>query len=77
MPTTEVYTTNEIDGGMMIAIPPAVAIKADASPGLYPTFIIAGITMAPKAATVAGPDPEIAAKKQATRTHTSARPPLI
>ena len=33
--------------------------------------------MAPSAATVAGPEPEIAAKKQATMTQTIARPCLV
>ncbi len=35
------------------------------------------IRTAPSAATVAGPDPEIAPKKQATITHTMAMPPLL
>ena len=38
---------------------------------------MAGIRTAPSAATVAGPDPEIAPKKQATITHTMAMPPLL
>ena len=33
------------------------------------------MTIMPRAATVAGPDPEMAAKKQATRTQTIATPP--
>ena len=73
----ELYTTKEMDGGMMIPIPPAVAIRADASPLLYPTEVMAGMMIPPRAATVAGPDPEIAAKKHATSTHTKASPPLI
>ena len=61
---------------MMIPIPPAVAIKADASPLEYPTAVIAGMIIPPRAATVAGPEPDIAAKKHATSTHTRASPPL-
>ena len=37
---------------------------------------MAGIRIRPRAATVAGPEPEIAAKKQATSTQTMATPPL-
>ena len=37
---------------------------------------MAGIRIRPSAATVAGPEPEIAAKKQATSTQTIATPPL-
>ena len=35
-----------------------------------------GISTRPRAATVAGPEPEMAAKKHATTTQTMARPPL-
>ena len=42
-----------------------------------PLSTIAGIRTAPRAATVAGPEPEIAPKKQATITHTIAMPPLL
>ena len=42
-----------------------------------PSSTIAGIRTAPRAATVAGPEPEIAPKKQATITHTMAIPPLF
>ena len=37
---------------------------------------MAGIRIRPRAATVAGPEPEMAAKKQATMTHTMATPPF-
>ena len=57
--------TNEIEGGMMTPMPPAVAMRAAAVAGLYPTFTIAGMITPPRAATVAGPDPEMAAKKLA------------
>ena len=42
-----------------------------------PCSTIAGIRTAPSAATVAGPEPEIAPKKQATITHTMAIPPFL
>ena len=42
-----------------------------------PHSIIAGIRTAPRAATVAGPEPEIAPKKQATMIHTFAMPPFL
>ncbi len=55
-----------------------VAISAVENGALKPPrSTIAGIRTAPSAATVAGPDPEIAPKKQATITHTMAMPPLL
>ena len=51
-------------------------MSAAAKAGLYPALIMAGIIISPRAATVAGPEPEIAAKKQETMTHTMARPPF-
>ena len=42
-----------------------------------PCSTIAGISTAPRAATVAGPEPEMAPKKQATITHTMAIPPFL
>ncbi len=42
-----------------------------------PSKIMAGISTAPRAATVAGPEPEIAPKKQETITQTIAIPPLL
>ena len=55
-----------------------VAIRAVENGALKPPLsTIAGIRTAPSAATVAGPDPEIAPKKQATITHTMAMPPLL
>ena len=55
-----------------------VAIRAVENGALKPPrSTIAGIRTAPSAATVAGPDPEIAPKKQATITHTMAMPPLL
>ena len=65
-------------GGITMAIELAVAINAVVMGALKPPLsTIAGIRTAPSAATVAGPDPEIAPKKQATITHTIAIPPLL
>ena len=77
-PVMDAYTTNAILGGMTMAMELAVAIKA-AENGAEkpPCSIMAGIRTAPSAATVAGPEPEIAPKKQATITHTMAMPPLL
>ena len=56
----------------------AVAIKAVENGAEKPPLsTIAGIRTAPNAATVAGPEPEIAPKKQATITHTMAIPPFL
>ena len=57
--------------------PPAEPIKAPAKPTSYPSFTIAGIINTPRAATVAGPLPEIAAKIIAAKTATIARPPRM
>ena len=56
----------------------AVAISAvEKGAEKPPCWIIAGISTQPRAATVAGPEPEIAPKKQATMTHTMAIPPRL
>ena len=73
----EPYTTNVIDGGITTPIAPPAAINAQENAAGYPAFTIAGIMISPSAATVAGPDPEIAAKKQDTTIHTIAIPPLM
>ena len=73
----EPYTTNVIDGGMTTPIAPPAAISAQENAAGYPAFTNAGIIINPNAATVAGPEPEIAAKKQDTTTQTIAIPPLI
>lgn len=58
---------------MTIAIELDVAISAVANGAEKPPrSIMAGIRTIPRAATVAGPEPEIAPKKQATITHTMA-----
>ena len=52
-------------------------VKAVENGAENPLSIIAGIKTAPSAATVAGPEPEIAPKKHATITHTIAIPPRL
>ncbi|MPM70144.1 hypothetical protein SDC9_117097 [bioreactor metagenome] len=75
-PVMDAYTTNAMEGGMTMAIEEAVAIMAEEKGAEKPPrLIMAGIRMIPSAATVAGPEPEIAPKKQATTTHTMAMPP--
>lgn len=59
---------------MITPIAPPAAISAVAKLAGYPSFTIEGIKITPSAATVAGPEPEIAAKKQETITQTSATP---
>ena len=77
-PVIDAYTTNAILGGITIAIELEVAISAvENGAENPPRSIIAGISTIPNAATVAGPEPEIAPKKQATITHTIAIPPLV
>ena len=70
-PVMDAYTTNAILGGMTIAIELDVAINAvENGAENPPCSTIAGIRTAPRAATVAGPEPEIAQKKHSTITHT-------
>ena len=77
-PVMDAYTTNAILGGMTIAIELDVAINAvENGAENPPCSTIAGIRTAPRAATVAGPEPEIAPKKHATITHTMAIPPFL
>ena len=77
-PVMEAYTTKAILGGMTMAMELAVAINAVANGAEKPPLsTIAGIRTAPNAATVAGPEPEIAPKKQATIIHTFAIPPFL
>ena len=75
-PVMEAYTTNAMEGGMTMAMEEALAIREDAKGAEKPPrLIMAGIRMMPRAATVAGPEPEMAPKKQATITATMAMPP--
>ena len=77
-PVMEAYTTKAILGGMTMAMELEVAISAvENGAEKPPCSTIAGISTAPRAATVAGPEPEIAPKKQATITHTMAIPPFF
>ena len=77
-PVIDAYTTNAILGGMTIAMELEVAINAvEKAAEKPPRSTIAGIRTAPRAATVAGPEPEIAPKKQATMIHTFAMPPFL
>ena len=71
VPVMEAYTTKAILGGMTMAMELEVAISAvENGAEKPPCSTIAGISTAPIAATVAGPEPEMAPKKQATITHT-------
>ena len=77
-PVMDAYTTNAILGGMTMAMELEVAINAvENGAEKPPCSTMAGISTAPRAATVAGPEPEIAPKKQATITHTMAIPPFL
>ena len=77
-PVMEAYTTKAILGGMTMAMELEVAISAvENGAEKPPCSTIAGISTAPRAATVAGPEPEMAPKKQATITHTMAIPPFL
>ena len=59
-PDAEPYMINGILGGMMTPSPPATATSAVVNFFSYPISIRIGMVMLPTAATVAGPDPEIA-----------------
>ena len=73
----EPYTTKVMDGGITTPMAPPAALRAQEKAAGYPAFTRAGIMIRPKAATVAGPEPEIAAKKQETTTQTMAMPPRM
>ena len=78
VPVMDAYTTKAILGGMTMAMELEVAISAvENGAEKPPCSTMAGISTAPRAATVAGPEPEIAPKKQATITHTMAIPPFL
>ena len=77
-PVMDAYTTKAILGGMTMAMELEVAISAvENGAEKPPCSTMAGISTAPRAATVAGPEPEMAPKKQATITHTMAIPPFL
>lgn len=71
------YTTIGMDGGIMTPILPAHAINANVNRFEYPFSSIVGTTIEPTAATVAGPEPETAAKNIHTTTVQIASPPVI
>jgi len=62
---------------MMTPIVPAAAEIAVANPASYPFSFMAGIIKEPIAETVAGPEPEIAAKNIQANTVTMAKPPVM
>ena len=64
-----------IEGGMRIPKDPAEAVSAPAKCLSYPLLTIAGTIIDPIAATVAGEDPEMAAKNIHERTVTIPNPP--
>ena len=61
----------------MTPIHPAAARSPRINFRSYPFSSMVGSTMPPMAATVAGPEPEIAAKNMQATTATMARPPVI
>ncbi len=63
------------DGGIRMPSVPPDAVMPPANAGEYPWRTIAGIMIEPIAATVGGPEPEIAAKNMHASTVTMARPP--
>ena len=62
---------------MITPIVPAAAVIAAAKPASYLRSFIEGIMNEPIAETVAGPEPEIAAKNIQARTVTIASPPVM
>ena len=70
------YNTIGTDGGITTPMVPAAAIRAAAESSRYPRFFNSGISVAPTAAVVAAPEPEIAAKNMPARTDTMERPPF-
>ena len=59
-PEADPYMMNGILGGMITPSPPATATRAVVNFLSYPISIRIGMVMLPTAATVAGPEPEIA-----------------
>src|SRR5699024_3314399 len=68
-------TMSGIDGGMRMPRDPEVATRPVENFFGYPFFTIAGIISAPTATTVAGDDPETAAKNMQASTVVIAIPP--
>lgn len=74
---TSAYMTKMTLGGMMMPTLPLLATSAADQRLSYPASSIAGRRIGARAATVAGPEPEMAAKKQLVTTVTIARPPNL
>src|SRR5699024_3956031 len=70
------YSTIRIHGGITIPKEPALTITAVANFLSYPCATIAGIIIPPIAATVAGPDPDIAEKNIQVIMAAIANPPV-
>jgi hypothetical protein len=62
-------------GGITTDIPAPDAMIDAEKECRYPEDIMAGMSIEPKAATVAGPDPDIAPQKTATKTDIIPKPP--
>ena len=69
--------TKGILGGMITPMVPAAAVMAAAKLPWYLRSFMEGIMNDPIAETVAGPEPEIAAKNMQAKTVTIAKPPVI
>ena len=74
-PVARQYTTIGIEGGMRMPSEPAAVTIPTENFSSYFAFIRAGIMIEPIAATVAGDDPEIAAKNAHAAVAAIARPP--
>jgi len=77
VPVATAYITKGMLGGIITPIEPAAADNAAAKPAEYPFLFMAGIINVPIADTVAGPEPDIAAKIMHDKVVTMARPPMI
>ena len=64
-------------GGIITPIAPETEVIAAENPGEYPFSFISGIIKEPIAETVAGPEPDIAAKNIHVTVVTIANPPII
>ena len=74
---TAQYTTITIDGGIKIPSVPALHNIPAANFFGYPALTMPAIIIVPTATTVAGDDPETAAKKVQAKTEAIASPPLM
>ena len=67
-PDAIAYIMNGMLGGIITPIPPATATIAVLNLRSYPRAVSTGMVMLPTAATVAGPDPDIAPKNMQVAT---------